>query len=379
MPTISSEPVVQLLADLVRIPSMNPMGRARAGAEYTEEPIAQFVADYVRRRGLDVELRAVAPRRLNVVAQLDAGARRTVLLEAHLDTVHADSMSVPPFSATIVDGRLQGRGACDTKGSLAAFIHAVCSLVEEGKKPRYNVVFMAVADEEYQFSGARQAVADGIRADFGICGEPTQMHIVRAHKGVMRWRVRTAGKAAHSAYPERGVNAIYSMGHVLDSLEHHSMDLLRGPGHPLLGTPTLSVGVIEGGQAVNIVPDSCWIELDRRMLPGEASGVVINDTAAVLGGLDGWSMDPPHLIAAGMDVPSTSPVVRELSGALSSSGISPIIEGAHYATDAGIYNEAGIPCVVFGPGNIADAHTAAESLDLAELEKAVEIVRRFLA
>jgi acetylornithine deacetylase len=379
MLTTSSEPLVQLLADLVRIPSMNPMGRARSGAEYTEEPIARFVGDYMRRRGLDVELRTVAPQRLNVVARLDAGAQRTVLLEAHLDTVHADGMSVPPFSATMVDGRLQGRGACDTKGSLAAFIHAVCSLVEAKRKPRFNVVLMAVADEEYQFSGARQAVADGIRADFGICGEPTQLHIVRAHKGVMRWRVRTAGRAAHSAYPERGVNAIYRMGHVLDSLERHARGLLLGPRHPLLGTPTLSVGVIEGGQAVNIVPDSCWIELDRRMLPGEVHDVVMTDTAAVLSGLDGWSMDPAHLVAAGMDVPPTSTVVHELSGALAACGVPPVIEGAQYATDAGIYNAAGIPCVVFGPGNIADAHTATESLDLAELETATAIVRRFLA
>jgi acetylornithine deacetylase ArgE len=375
---VSLEPAVQLLADLVRIPSMNPMGRERSGKEYSEEAIAHFVAEYLRERGIAVELQEVAPRRLNVVARIDAGAGRTVLLEAHLDTVHADAMDVPPFGARIVNGRLQGRGACDTKGSLAAFIDAVCSLVAERRKLRYNVVLAAVADEEYQFTGARRAIAGGLHADFGICGEPTRLHIIRAHKGVTRWRIRTTGRAAHSAYPSRGKNAIYAMGRVLTVLERHARELtLRSP-HPLLGTPTMSVGVIEGGQAVNIVPDQCWIEIDRRTLPGEQKETILGDVVAALHGIEDWSMDPPHLEAAGMETAESAGGVDRLRSAIESLAGPAVVESAHYATDAGLYSAAGTPSVVFGPGDIADAHTAGESIDIQELLTAREIIRRFL-
>jgi acetylornithine deacetylase/succinyl-diaminopimelate desuccinylase family protein len=375
---LGTEPVIQLLADLVRIPSMNPMGRNRSGEEYAEETLALFVADYLRRRGVPAELQEVSPRRLNVVAHVDAGAERSVLLEAHLDTVQADAMSVPPFDAKIVNGRLQGRGACDTKGSLAVFMDALCSLVAEGARLRYNVLLAAVADEEYQFTGARAAVAGGLRADFGICGEPTCLHVIRAHKGVTRWRLRTTGRAAHSEYPERGKNAIHSMGHVLIALERHAHELAQRPPHPLLGTPTMSVGVIEGGQAVNIVPHNCWIEIDRRTLPGERREDILGAVRAALEDVGDWSMDTPHLEAIGMEVPISGEDITRLRTAIERSVGSAVVESAQYATDAGIYCAAGIPCVVFGPGDIADAHTDAESIDLQEVLAAQEIIRRFL-
>ncbi len=314
------EPVIRLLADLVRIPSMNPMGRARSGKEYAEESIALFVADYLHRRGIAAELQEVEPHRLNVVAHVDAGAERTVLLEAHLDTVHADAMAFPAFEATIVNGRLQGRGACDTKGSLAMFMDALCSLVAEGTKLRYNVFLAATADEEYQFTGAQTVVARGMWADFGICGEPTRLHIIRAHKGVTRWRIRTSGRAAHSAYPDRGENAIYTMGHVLTALEQHARELTLRPPHALLGVPTMSVGVIEGGQAVNIVPEQCWIEIDRRTLPGERREDILGDVRSALKDIGDWSMDAPYLEAAGIEVPEAGEDINRLRTAIASVG-----------------------------------------------------------
>jgi acetylornithine deacetylase/succinyl-diaminopimelate desuccinylase family protein len=372
------ENVIQLLVDLVRIPSMNPMGRARTGAEYSEQSIATYVAEYLRKRRIDVELQEFAPGRVNVVAHVDTGAKRTVLLEAHLDTVHADAMSVPPFDAQIMNGRLQGRGACDTKGSLATVLDTVTSLLDAGVRLQYNVIVAAVADEEYQFTGAKAAVAGGLRADFGICGEPTQLHIVRAHKGVLRWRVRTAGQAAHSAYPDRGRNAIYAMAPVIAALEKYASALGRHRSHPVLGSPTLSVGVIEGGQAVNIVPDSCWIEVDRRTLPGESAGDILADVRATLTDIQGWSMDPPHLEAGGMETPEGFAELSRLRAMIEAAGVPAVVESARYATDGGIYATAGIPCVVFGPGDIADAHTAAESIDINEVLAARDILRRFL-
>lgn len=237
----------QLLADLVAIPSMNPMGRGRVGREYQEEPLAAFIAEFLRQALIDVELDEVSPGRPNLVARFDAGAPATLLLEAHLDTVLADQMTIDPFTPEIRHGRLYGRGSCDTKGSLAAFVHVIAACAARKARPSMNILLLAVADEEYGFTGARHAVRRGLRADFGIVGEPTQLRIVRAHKGVTRWKVVTRGVASHSAYPDRGKNAIYTMARVIDRLEQHAGALMRRPPHSLLGTPTMSVGVIEGG------------------------------------------------------------------------------------------------------------------------------------
>ena len=372
------EPLLSLLADLVRIPSMNPMGRTRSGAAYTEEALAEYVKAYAQKAGMDVEMYPVAPHRPNVIARVEAGAGQTLMLEAHLDTVHADAMAISPFEPVVRDGRLYGRGACDTKGSLAAFLYAITSLLAEGTKLRYNVLLAAVADEEYQFSGARTAVAKGLRADFGIAGEPTGLRIVRAHKGVTRWRLRTRGKAAHSAYPERGENAIYRMGKILIRLDAYASGLQQAVPHPVLGPPTLSVGVIEGGQAVNVVPDSCTIEIDRRTLPGETREDVLAPVERLLGDIGEWSMDEPHLSVEGMDVPGDAAIVRLLQDAIAAEQIQPVVEGAQYATDAGTYNGAGIPTVVFGPGDISRAHMAEEYVEVEQLHAAVRIIQRML-
>jgi acetylornithine deacetylase/succinyl-diaminopimelate desuccinylase family protein len=372
------EPLLSLLADLVRIPSMNPMGRTRTGAAYSEAALAEYVAAYARNAGMDVDMYAVSPHRPNVIARVETGAEQTLMLEAHLDTVHADAMTISPFDPVVHDGNLYGRGACDTKGSLAAFLYAVTSLLADGSKLRHNVLLVAVADEEYQFTGARTAVAKGLHADFGIAGEPTGLHIVRAHKGVTRWRMHTQGKAAHSAYPERGENAIYRMGEILVRLDAYASGLRQTTPHPVLGPRTLSVGVIEGGQAVNIVPDSCTIEIDRRTLPGETRDDVLGPVEQLLSDISEWKMDEPHLSVEGMDVAGDAAIVRLLREAIAAEHIQPVVEGAQYTTDAGTYNGAGIPTVVFGPGDITRAHTAEEYIEVEQLNAAVRIIRRTL-
>jgi len=375
----SSDPLVRLLADLVAIPSVNPMGRGKSGPGYSENDVAAYVEAYLRRHGVETGMSDVLSGRPNVTGFIDAGAEKTLLLEAHTDTVQAESMTIPPFTPDLRDGRLYGRGACDTKGSLAAFLHGVCSLLEAGGRPRFNIIILAAADEEYQFTGARHAVAHGLKADFGIVGEPTRLRIVRAHKGVTRWRIVTRGVAAHSAYPERGENAIYAMGHVLGRLEEYGKALRGSAPHPLLGTPSLSAGVIEGGEAVNIVPDRCLVEVDRRTLPGESMDEVLGAVRRALEGVPGWEFDAPHLSVAGMEVGEESPPVRLLSGAIA--GVCGLVqvEAAQYATDAGIYNGAGIPSVVFGPGDISRAHTAEEWIDLEDLRSAAAIVHRLIS
>ena len=373
------EPLVSLLADLLAIPSMNPMGRGRTGAAYGEAAVADYVARALGALGADVERQEVAPGRPNVVGRFHAGASATVLLEAHLDTVPAEGMEVGTFIPTLKEGRLYGRGACDTKGSLAAFLFAVGEAARRPAALRYNIVFAAVADEEFGFTGAREAAARGLRADFGIAGEPTRLRIVRAHKGVTRWKIHSEGRAAHSAYPERGTNAIYRMAPALVRLEQYASMLKTCPAHEALGTGSLSVGVIDGGQAVNIVPDRCHIDVDRRTLPGETTAEVLGAVRSLLDDLPGIRMEEPYLDVPGMDVPETAPVVGLLEKAIREVTGTVVVETAPYATDAGIYNRHGIPTVVFGPGDIAQAHTADEYLDLVQLHQASEIVKRLLA
>jgi acetylornithine deacetylase len=369
---------VDLLKDLVAIPSVNPMGRVQAAGNFCEKDIAAFVAQTMKGCGIDVEMYDVSPNRPNVVGYIDAHAEQTLMLEAHLDTVFVDGMVVDPFIAKIDNGRLYGRGSCDTKGSLAAFMHAACAIAKGGVKPKYNILLAAVADEEFGFTGAETLVARGLRADWAIVGEPTELHIVRAHKGVLRWKLRTHGVAAHSAYPSRGRNAIYAMAQVIVRLEAHARELQSRAAHPLLGTPTLNVGTIEGGQVVNVVPDTCVIEIDRRMMPADTEAAVLRLVGDALAGVPDWEFDPPYLSAAGMDVPEHAPIVEHLSHAITEVIGSVIIEAAHYGTDAGQYNRAGIPSVVFGPGNIAQAHTVEEFIDITQLEQAAAIVTRLI-
>jgi acetylornithine deacetylase/succinyl-diaminopimelate desuccinylase family protein len=372
------ESITKLLSDLVAIPSMNPMGRGRLGKEYCEQYIAEFVVEFMRKASIDAELQQVFPGRPNVIGFVSAGAQESLMLEAHLDTVFADSMLIDPFDPIVRDGKLYGRGSCDTKGSIAAFLQAVVNSLNAAKNMRYNVLLLFVSDEEYRFAGAQYAVRHGLKADFGIVGEPTQLRIVRAHKGVTRWKIFTQGVAAHSAYPERGKNAIYAMAKVIEKLQQYAGELRATPPHQLLGTPSLSVGVIEGGQTVNVVPDHCWIEIDRRTLPGETTQSVLEPIHSLLRDLEGCEIREPHLSVAGMEVADYAPIVQELSQVVRSVCGDAIVEAAHYATDAGIYNLVGVPTVVFGPGNIAQAHTESEYIELQQVHQATTIIERFL-
>jgi acetylornithine deacetylase len=376
---MNSDPATQLLADLVAIPSMNPMGRTRSGPEYSEKNVADFLSAFLKKNGIDVEVYESTPGRPNVMGFVDAGASKTLMLEAHLDTVHADNMAIDPFVPTIRDGRLYGRGSCDTKGSIAAFCSAVMGILKSGRKLNQNVLLLFVSDEEYRFTGAQAAAKRGLKATYGICGEPTLLSIIHAHKGVTRWRMFTTGVAAHSAYPFLGKNAIYFMAPLIARLEAHASELQRRQPHPLLGTPTLSVGVIEGGQAVNMVPDHCWIEIDRRSLPGESREAILDAVSKAAKDLPNVVTEDPFLSVAGIEIAKDSEVLTVLSGAIRSELGSVRIEPANYATDAGIYTSHGIPTVVFGPGDIAQAHTKEEFLELDQLEKALRIIQRLIA
>ena len=271
-----------LLEDLIAIPSVNPMGRDVSGSEFFETRVTAYLVEYLKRLDVPFEQVDIAPGRSNVIARLDSPTdSRTVLLDAHQDTVPVDGMTIAPFEPVERDGRLYGRGSCDVKGGLAAMLWAFTRLARERPSEMSNVVLSLTCDEEATSLGINhltESWSDDSRSyqlcpqrpDVAIVAEPTQLDIVVAHRGATRWKLHTQGRACHSSRPNEGINAIYRMAQVVQHLEEYAAWLPDSrPAHPLCGPATLSVGRIEGGSSVNVVPDFCVIEIDRRVIPGE--------------------------------------------------------------------------------------------------------------
>jgi acetylornithine deacetylase ArgE len=374
----------RLLRDLVALPSVNPMGRDLKGPEVYEHRVTAYLESFFRDLGVPYERQTIAPQRDNIVAKWERpGTRRTLMFEAHQDTVPTDHMTIDPFGAVIENGRLYGRGACDIKGGMAAMLAAFGRLVHEKPADAVNVILACSVDEEHTFLGVQRMVSDGLRADGAIVAEPTSLRIVHTHKGAVRWHVSTPGRACHSSTPEQGVNAIYRMGRLLTAIERYAALLRTSKSDRYLGPPTMSVGRIEGGTSVNTVPDLCRIEMDRRLIPGEAANDALTDFSAFLrnaGGIDfpfecsqPWINLPP-LPADGP--PGKSEFVAHVSGVLDAALGRHELIAVPYGTDASTLAEAGIPSVVFGPGDIAKAHTCDEWVPLDEVERASEILYR---
>lgn len=373
---------IRLLTDLVRIPSVNPMGRPLEGPQYLEHGVTAYLENFFRSLGVRCERQPVAPRRENLIARWDQGAPRTILLEAHQDTVPVDGMTIDPFGAVIDDGKLYGRGACDIKAGLAAMLTAFARVVREKPAGAANVVMACTVDEEHTFLGVQRLVEDELHVDEAVVAEPTRLAIINAHKGAVRWYLTTSGRSCHSSTPEQGVNAIYRMARLLVLVEEYAEQLRLSRSDPLLGPPTLSVGRIEGGSSVNTVPDFCRVEVDRRLLPDEDPQAAPSQLATYLRQRVGadfpWECSPPWLACPALAADNSARVVERLGRAVAAVRGSHQITTVPYGTNASTLAAAGIPAVVFGPGDIAQAHTRDEWVDLNEVEQAAEILYRFV-
>ena len=376
-----------LLADLVAINSVNP---AYGG------PGEAAVADYLRGQfaaaGLTCLTQAVQPGRDNVIGVLPGRDRsRRVVLEAHMDTVGVDGMTVEPFQPRIRDGHLFGRGSCDTKGGLAAMLAAVLGLASERQTPACDVWLAAVVDEEHAYRGVLSlvdgiATADGCTAA-AIVAEPTSLRIVSATKGVLRFQIRLTGRAAHSSKPHLGTSAITAAAHVILALDTLHNDLATHTPHPLLGPATGSVGLIQGGTQVNIVPEVCELAVDRRLLPGEDPAEVLDSYRRLVAGTLATHPTSP-LVASTIDTLLADETLEtDLSAAVvitaaainGELGLEPVPLGVPYGSDASkLSKRAGVPSIVFGPGSIDRAHAADESVPLNEVTTATTFFREFL-
>ncbi len=372
----------RLLYDLVRLPSVNPMGRPRPAEITLEHRMTAYLEDYFKNLGVPYERQAVMPQRENIVAKfLNPKATRTILFEAHQDTVPIDGMIVPPFDAKIEGEKMYGRGACDIKGGMTAMLTAFARLVREKPANAPNVIMACTVDEEHTFQGVQVLVKRGVKADFAIVAEPTRLNIVSAHKGVTRWFMQTPGRACHSSTPEQGVSAIYRMGKLLTGIEKYADHLRATVIDPVLGPATISVGMIEGGVSVNTVPDWCKIELDRRMVGGEVpreAPAHLEKYLKEVAGIDFPFTSEPCWIAEPALLPQNSAeLVERLGTSIDEVRGSHKVQAVPYGTDAATISWSGIPTVVFGPGDIAQAHTRDEWVPLPELDVAAEILYRF--
>lgn len=371
---------VGYLRDYVATPSVNPSGRTDIDPGWVgEERYAELVRQQLGKLRVDSVLVGSGNRKSVVGEVRAAGPAETLLVASHLDTVPVDNMKIDPFDPVIRDGRLMGRGSCDTKAGMAALMAALGRVLERGTLARHLVI-VGEADEE---SSGSLGVADvlahlgGSRVDFAIATEPTELRMVNAHKGIALGRVEAHGRACHSSEPRRGRNAIVALAHAIGRLEQLGVEL-EGRVHEELGCGTLSIGVIGGGHAPNIVPDRAWLLMDRRTLPGETSEALRAEIERALAGLADVRLADLRMGKDPLYTPPTHPAAVACHRALERAGCNPDPRSVAFATDAGLFAREGIPSLVLGPGSITQAHTDAEYVEIEQLERMVGVFENLL-
>ena len=358
--------LIDVLKDLVGIHSVNPsltpqgQGEAELGA---------YVARALEELGLEVTLHEIEPGRVNVVGILKgSGGGRSLLLNAHLDTVGVEGMTIDPFGAEIRDGRLYGRGAQDMKASLAAMMAVAKAFVDAGITLGGDLLITAVADEEYASIGT-EALVRQVQADAAIVTEPTDLQVCRAHRGFIWYDVETIGRAAHGSRFAEGIDANMRMGRFLGQLEILEQELLQREGHPLAGPPSLHAARLRGGQEVSIYAASCLLQIERRTVPGETQDQA---TAELQGIIDRLSVADatfkatvvPTFRRDPFEIGADADIVKILDQALQDRlGVQSAHIGQTFWTDAALFAKAGIETVLLGPKGYG-LHSAEEWVDL---------------
>jgi len=363
------------LADLVAIDTQNPPGY--------EAPAAAYLRDLFAREGFEVSLQEYKPGRINVVAQLANGSGPTFAFNTHMDVVPAgEGWSSNPFLLAEKGGRLYGRGACDCKGPLAAMLEAMRMLKRERAAWSGTLLGVFVADEEIASEGAKFYASTHPKIDAAVIGEPTSNATFTAHKGSLRPVVRVHGVTAHSGTPHLGENAIYRAGELLGLIAEHHDKVVRHRSHPLVGNASITVTRINGGHADNVLPGSCDLLLDRRMVPGESEEAVKRELADLLllgrerFGLRAEIVDYKATTGGATDTPVDSPIAQASLAASRAHGVAkPGPFGFQGGCDLVHFAGIGAQGTVIGPGDLAVAHKPDEFVPADEFITASLIYR----
>ncbi|MEO6827946.1 MAG: M20 family metallopeptidase [Microbacteriaceae bacterium] len=371
---IDSGELVALASDLIAAGGENPGSAANSRIE---EATVHALAAACKRFGFTVETTEVVPGRQNLVATLEGGMAPGLMFLGHSDVVPAgDGWRDDPFVPVERDGRLYGRGSTDMKGGLAAIVLAMAAIRDVVGVPAGPVQLVCTVDEEDLGLGIRSYAPTAPRDAFAACvvAEPTDLGTVIGCRGDSYLTVRVAGKAAHSGRPDDGRNAIAAAARILE-LVRADHDARRANPDPLLGSGTWSVGSITGGTGTSVVAAECAMSIDRRLMPGENARAVADDLLDQVRaeGIDGDGVTVS--IDVEMEMPGfrtepQHPLVLAAVDAIEDAGGGRLeVGGWSAACDGGfIAQDAGIPCIVLGPGGLNDqAHQANESVGVEEL------------
>ncbi|MCX6939361.1 MAG: M20/M25/M40 family metallo-hydrolase [Verrucomicrobia bacterium] len=354
----------KILRELVALPSVHPEADA-VGTVPGEAAMAGWMADHLRTLGAAVKISLIAPGRPSVVGVFEPArkARATVVFAPHLDTVGVRGMTAPAFKLTEKNGRLHGRGACDTKGPTAAMLAAVGAWLKSAERRTADIrwVVAATAGEEQGSLGAQALVKAGFRADFAVALEPTDLKVVSAAKGVLRVWIAVPGRAAHGAKPERGDNAVYRALPLVQALKDELAPWLAAQRHPVLGGCSLNLGILQGGGELNMVPALCRIGLDIRVHPGCSAAEVRRRIAELVATHAPKAKVSLHREGPAFVTEKTAPWARRLRA------VGRGWAAADWFCDANIFAAQGMPAVAFGPGSIRQAHTKNEFIEEREL------------
>jgi acetylornithine deacetylase len=371
----------ELTAALIEIDSRNPTLAPGAPGEHQ---VAFFLASLLETWGFRVERHEVVAGRFNVVARAGRAMPgvKSLMLNGHLDVVGVEGMTHPPFTPDVRDGNMYGRGSADMKSGLAAMCVAAHEAVSAGIDG--EVIIALVIDEEYESLGTRALIASGVRADAAVITEPTRLALCPAHRGFVWARLGVHGRAAHGSRYDIGIDAITLAALIIAELDGIQTRTLHERTHPLLGRGSLHMSMISGGSGFSTYPDFCTIDMERRTLPGESEQTFVNEIAAAIATV---SNTHPHLNVevsittsqSPSDVATDEPVMVQLLDAMKREGIPAHVEGLSAWTDAALLNEAGIPAICFGPGDIALAHSATEYVPLAEIDTATRVLTQLVS
>ncbi len=369
--TISKNELYELARSLVAIPSDPKLGT---------QAVVAYLQSFLAKEGLICHVEAVRPpTHLNLVVEHSASSgRMRLLLNGHIDTVPPTDL---PQAVRLDEQRLSGRGAVDMKGAVAAMSLALVAINRAGISLKHGVMLSAVAGEEIGGIGTKAFLDTGRRPEMAVIGEPTQLRLVAAHKGVEWMELQFSGKAGHASCPEQGANAIVAASHAVIALNELASRINTSIRHPLLGGATLNIGAIHGGTMPNVVPDSCTVRIDRRWLPGEEIESIVDDVSQIVQQA-ARSVPGVHVELIRMDetrhncpmeTPISHPLVRTMQFVLANLGLPSDPCGVPFGTDAPWLAAYGIPSIICGPGDIAQAHSADEYIDLDQLWMSLKV------
>lgn len=363
--------LITLLCSLIQHPSENPPGN--------ENSVAHYIAELLRSEGIETEIREVTPGRPNVIARLKGQQPgKRLILNGHTDVVPCGAgWSVEPFAAVIDGERIIGRGAADMKSGVAAMIYAALLIKRRQYAFNGEITLLFNVDEERVNLGMAHFIAQGVEADYAIIGEPTSLEVCIAHKGVSRTRLTTLGTAGHAAKTRHPDSAIDKMAQLFPELLQECQRV-KQMQHPLLGNASMLVTTINGGSAPNIVPQSCSIEIDRRVLPDEKRSE-INDSMLRALSKSGLNSELDYSLENYLFIPASAiddahplveaacKAVTAITGSARKTIFDATCEAPFFSVDCHI------PTIIMGPGDLAQAHVKDEFVRIAELHHAAQI------